>query len=255
MTKPFHDIPHEPNRRDFLRLATGVLGGFGVSQFLGADASLLARKAMIEIDEPHPTDSSPAGSRLGEIDQEDIPDKSKISKSREWNPEYNAHPAEAVSFTFVAPEVGIDMPNLKIERVGFTTTGDLDVPKTDNNIGIFQNHEGNAPQPGSGRGRVIVDGHTYTRYPKKGAFSPDLPGKLQVGQKYNILLADGTSVTYKIAKILINIPKNDYNKYIASEDLWGVTPEVRDGIESMVVTTCSEFGTDRLVFIANRVLQ
>lgn len=240
-------------RREILRLA--ALGIFlaGVDQFLVADASQLAQQATVEVDPigQHDRSLDPDTSR---IDPADFPDKTKISKSKEWTPEYKVHPAEAVSFTFLAPEAGITMRDVKIEPIGLTPAGDLDVPKTDNNIGIFENNEGNAPQPGSGRGRVIVDGHTYTKHPERGAFSPDLPNKIQVGQKYSMLLADGTTVTYKITKVLINVPKNDYYKYIASEDLWGVTPEVRNGIESMVVTTCSELGTNRLIFIAQRVV-
>lgn len=151
--------------------------------------------------------------------------------------------------------LGVDAP---VEQVGVDTEAEPDAnggyplgdPEDIDAIGWYAD----GPQPGSGSGHVLLDGHTYTD--GSAVFSPSFDAEVAVGQEFTVTTSTGGECTYRVTEVFTDVAKVDeYPDLVAREDLY-----VTDGPEQAVVVTCSgEFDEssghhlDVTVVVAERV--
>lgn len=145
-----------------------------------------------------------------------------------------------------------------VEQVGVDTQAEPDAsggyplgdPEDIDDIGWYA--EG--PQPGSGSGSVLLDGHTYLD--GSAVFSSSFDEQAAVGQELTVQTSTGGVCTYRVTEVHTGVDKaTEYADLVAREDLYRT-----DGAEQAVIITCSgEFDEsaghhlDVTVVVAERV--
>lgn len=151
--------------------------------------------------------------------------------------------------------LGVDAP---VEQVGVDTEAEPDAnggyplgdPEDIDAIGWYTD----GPQPGTGSGHVLLDGHTYAD--GSAVFSPSFDAEVAVGQEFTVATSTGGECAYRVTEVFTDVAKVDeYPGLVASEGLYAT-----DGPEQAVVVTCSgEFDEssghhlDVTVVVAERV--
>lgn len=96
------------------------------------------------------------------------------------------------------------------------------------------------PQPGAGRGTVLVNGHTYRN--GSAIFKQDFAKRVQTGQRIDIVQTNGSTCSYRIDRVWREVDaKHDYPGIVAREDLYDFT-----GPERLFLATCGGRWSDQI---------
>jgi hypothetical protein len=88
------------------------------------------------------------------------------------------------------------------------------------------------PEPGSGMGTVLTNGHTYRD--GSAIFQEDFAASVAVGQQIDLLLDNGTTCSYRISTVWRNVDAIlDYPQLVASQRLYD-----QQGAERLFLATC-----------------
>jgi len=88
------------------------------------------------------------------------------------------------------------------------------------------------PRPGSGRGTILTNGHTYRN--GSAIFKEDFARRIAVGQLIRIITSDGSTCSYRVERVWREVnAARDYPRIIVSEHLYNF-----DGPERLFLTTC-----------------
>jgi hypothetical protein len=249
----FRELASRKLARDMGKKAASVIGAaslaFSFSVMVSGDAAPLLREQVVVSAGETPS-------------AESTPDSTEPSTSAETTPlpsltpeatpsfEYNTQPSPVTDFTWIIGDRTVESTG--IEYIGLNANGDLGAPVGAKSFGVYQNANGNWPQPGSGKGRVLADGHTYTNS-DEGLFPAAAPDSADVGQEIAITLEDGQAIKYKITDVYKWVTVADYPGVVTENDLMGLGEETREAPESLFFTTCSNGGDTRLIIVAERV--
>ena len=119
--------------------------------------------------------------------------------------------------------------NAAVEQVGLDGDGNLAAPEGKHTIGWYSP----GPQPGSGRGNVLIDGHTYTD--NSAVFKEDFAAVIRRGMVVSLIMDNGSTCSYQITKVWPNIQKKgEYPQYVAREGFYDF-----EGPEQLFGVTCS----------------
>ena len=119
--------------------------------------------------------------------------------------------------------------NAEVEHVGLDGDGNLAAPESKHTIGWYSP----GPQPGSGRGNVLIDGHTYTD--NSAVFKEDFAAVIRRGMVVSLVMDNGSTCSYQITKVWPNIQKKgEYPQYVAREGFYDF-----EGPEQLLGVTCS----------------
>jgi hypothetical protein len=131
------------------------------------------------------------------------------------------------------PGLGVDAP---IETIGLDRRArpddsghaPLGAPVDQRNAGWYAA----GPKPGSGRGTVLTNGHTYRD--GSAIFQEDFAALVTVGQQIDLVLDNGTTCSYRISTVWRNVDAvQDYPQLVASERLYD-----QQGPERLFLATC-----------------
>jgi hypothetical protein len=88
------------------------------------------------------------------------------------------------------------------------------------------------PRPGSGRGTVLTNGHTYRN--NSAIFKEDFASRIAVGQVITIVNDNGSKCSYRVHRVWREVnAARDYPRIVASEHLYAF-----DGPERLFLATC-----------------
>ncbi|HET8594433.1 MAG TPA: class F sortase [Intrasporangium sp.] len=141
----------------------------------------------------------------------------------------------------VIPALGVNAP---FERIGLDQNAPADA-NGNRPLGnpVDRRHAGwfsSGPQPGSGRGTVLINGHTYRN--GSAIFKEDFATRAQAGQRIDIVQANGSTCSYRIERIWRTVDSaHDYPKIVSREGLYDAT-----GPERLFLATCGGRWSDRI---------
>jgi hypothetical protein len=133
----------------------------------------------------------------------------------------------------VIPALGVDAA---FERIGLDQKAPADAagkrplgnPVDRRDAGWYEA----GPKPGSGRGTVLINGHTYRN--GSAIFKEDFADRAQEGQRIDIVQANGSTCAYRIERIWREVDaKRDYPGIVAREGLYDFA-----GPERLFLATC-----------------
>ena len=133
----------------------------------------------------------------------------------------------------VMPALGVDAP---FERIGLDPTGPRDSsgrpplgnPRDRTNAGWYAA----GPRPGSGRGTVLTNGHTYRD--GSAIFREDFAQRIQVRQLVQVRQDNGSVCSYRITKVWREVDAaRGYPQLVATQHLYDFT-----GPERLLLATC-----------------
>lgn len=88
------------------------------------------------------------------------------------------------------------------------------------------------PQPGSGRGTVLTNGHTYRD--GSAIFQEDFAERIDVGQLIDVEVDNGSTCSYRVQRVWRDVDAaQDYPRIVLAEDLYDF-----EGPERLFLTTC-----------------
>ncbi|MEO6997576.1 MAG: class F sortase [Terracoccus sp.] len=87
------------------------------------------------------------------------------------------------------------------------------------------------PQPGSGTGTVLVNGHTY--HDGSAIFKESFASQIANGQRIDIVQGNGTVCSYQVQRVWRDVAKSDYPTIVSSQGLYNVS-----GPERLFLATC-----------------
>ena len=88
------------------------------------------------------------------------------------------------------------------------------------------------PQPGSGRGTVLTNGHTYRD--GSAIFQEDFAERIDVGQLIDVEVDNGSTCSYRVQRVWRDVDATqDYPRIVLAEDLYDF-----EGPERLFLTTC-----------------
>ena len=88
------------------------------------------------------------------------------------------------------------------------------------------------PQPGSGRGTVLTNGHTYRD--GSAIFQEDFSERIHVGQLIDVEVDNGSTCSYRVQRVWRDVDAaRDYPRIVLAEDLYDF-----EGPERLFLTTC-----------------
>jgi hypothetical protein len=131
------------------------------------------------------------------------------------------------------PELGV---NAAFERIGLDQRAPSDAagnrplgnPVDRRDAGWYER----GPEPGSGRGTVLINGHTYRN--GSAIFKEDFPKQVREGQRIDIIQANGSTCSYRIDRIWREVDaKRDYPRIVTDEGLYDFS-----GPERLFLATC-----------------
>ncbi|MFM6850542.1 MAG: class F sortase [Terrabacter sp.] len=134
----------------------------------------------------------------------------------------------------VMPALGVDAA---FERIGLDTSGPRDSagrpplgnPSDRRNAGWYAD----GPQPGSGRGTVLTNGHTYRN--GSAIFREDFSQRVQVGQLVQLRQDNGSVCSYRITRVWREVnATTGYPQLVATQHLYDF-----GGPERLLLATCS----------------
>lgn len=141
----------------------------------------------------------------------------------------------------VIPALGV---NAAFERIGVDRNAPADAagnrplgnPVDRRNAGWYEP----GPQPGSGQGTVLINGHTYRN--GSAIFKESFAARVQTGQRIDIVQANGSTCSYRIERIWRTVDsKRDYPAIVAREGLYDSS-----GPERLFLATCGGRWSDRI---------
>ncbi|MEO7130855.1 MAG: class F sortase [Dermatophilaceae bacterium] len=133
----------------------------------------------------------------------------------------------------IIPSLGVDAP---FERIGLDQQAPADAegrrplgnPTDRTKAGWYAD----GPEPGSGRGTVLTNGHTYRN--NSAIFNEDFASTIAVGQLIHIETTDGSTCSYVVSRVWPEVNSaTDYPRIVASEHLYDTA-----GPERLFLTTC-----------------
>lgn len=141
----------------------------------------------------------------------------------------------------VIPALGV---NAAFERIGLDQNVPADAAgKRPLGNPVDRRHAGwfaAGPQPGSGRGTVLINGHTYRN--GSAIFKEDFATRVQAGQRIDIVQANGSTCSYRIERIWRTVDsKHDYPAIVSREGLYDAA-----GPERLFLATCGGRWSDRI---------
>lgn len=134
----------------------------------------------------------------------------------------------------VMPALGVDAT---FERIGLDQSAPRDAagrpplgnPSNRKNAGWYAD----GPRPGSGRGTVLTNGHTYRN--GSAIFHEDFSERVQVGQLVQLRQDNGSVCSYRIAKVWREVESaRGYPRLVATQHLYDF-----GGPERLLLATCS----------------
>lgn len=134
----------------------------------------------------------------------------------------------------VIPSLGVDAP---FQTIGLDTSAPADsqgrqrlgTPSDRTKAGWYAA----GPRPGSGRGTVLTNGHTY--HDGSAIFTESFSSRVAVGQRIDIRQRAGGVCSYRIDRVWAEVNSaTDYPLIVASQHLYDF-----DGPERLFLTTCS----------------
>lgn len=134
----------------------------------------------------------------------------------------------------VIPSLGVDAP---FERIGLDTAAPADAqgrqplgnPSDRTQAGWYAA----GPRPGSGRGTVLTNGHTYRD--GSAIFKDSFSSQVAVGQRIDIRQRGGSVCSYQINRVWREVDAaTDYPRIVSSQHLYDFT-----GPERLFLTTCN----------------
>lgn len=141
----------------------------------------------------------------------------------------------------VIPALGV---NAAFERIGVDRNAPADAagnrplgnPVDRRNAGWYEQ----GPQPGSGQGTVLINGHTYRN--GSAIFKESFAARVQTGQRIDIQQANGSTCSYRIERVWRTVDsKRDYPAIVAREGLYDSS-----GPERLFLATCGGRWSDRI---------
>jgi hypothetical protein len=141
----------------------------------------------------------------------------------------------------VIPALGV---NAAFERIGLDQNAPADAagkrplgnPVDRRDAGWYQH----GPQPGSGRGTVLVNGHTYRN--GSAIFKEDFANRVREGQRIDIVQSNGSTCSYRVDRIWGEVDsKSEYPQIVAREGLYDF-----DGPERLFLATCGGRWSDQI---------
>jgi len=133
----------------------------------------------------------------------------------------------------VIPALGVDA---WFEQIGVDTSAKPDAsgqyplgnPKDRTKAGWYYP----GPRPGSGKGTVLTNGHTYRN--NSAIFKEDFSKRIARGQLIHIVQGNGSICSYAVDRIWPEVnAKRDYPRIVTTEHLYDF-----DGPERLFLTTC-----------------
>jgi hypothetical protein len=222
--------------RHLSRRLLGVLALFGAVWFLvfqPLGQAPAAPSAVTAPTTPEPaglTGSTPPSPSLGSV-----PAKPKKTTARQ------SACRAGVPARLVIPNLGV---NAAFERIGLDQSAPADAsgnrplgnPVDRRDAGWYEH----GPQPGSGRGTVLINGHTYRN--GSAIFKEDFPEQVREGQRIDIIQANGSTCSYRIDRIWREVDsKHDYPRIVTGEGLYDFT-----GPERLFLATCGGRWSDQI---------
>lgn len=96
------------------------------------------------------------------------------------------------------------------------------------------------PQPGSGRGTVLINGHTFRN--GSAIFKEDFAARVKDGQRIDIVQANGSTCSYRIDRVWRTVDsKRDYPTIVSREGLYDFS-----GPERLFLATCGGRWSDQI---------
>ena len=155
----------------------------------------------------------------------------------------------------VYPALGVDAAVERIGLEGDGSTGGQGARRLGNPTDIRRvGWYADGPQPGSGTGTVLLDGHTYRD--GSAVFGEDFPTRVCAGQVVQTVQHDGSVCSYRVDRVWPAVDaRADYPTIVASQGLYD-----RSGPERLFLATCGgrwdaarEDYDDITVLVATRV--
>ncbi len=140
---------------------------------------------------------------------------------------------EGVPDRLKIPSLGVDAP---FEPIGLDRSAPVDSqgrhplgnPRDRTKAGWYAD----GPRPGSGRGTVLTNGHTYRN--NSAIFKEDFASRIAVGQVITIVNDNGSACAYRVQRVWREVNSaRDYPRIVASEHLYNF-----DGPERLFLATC-----------------
>ena len=134
----------------------------------------------------------------------------------------------------VMPALGVDAP---FERIGLDQSAPRDSagrpplgnPSNRKNPGWYAD----GPRPGSGRGTVLTNGHTYRN--GSAIFREDFSQRVQTGQLVQLRQDNGSVCSYRISRVWREVDATTgYPQLVAAQHLYDF-----EGPERLLLATCS----------------
>lgn len=134
----------------------------------------------------------------------------------------------------VIPALGVDAP---FERIGVDETAPTDasgkhplgVPVDRKNAGWYAD----GPEPGSGTGTVLVNGHTYRN--GSAIFREDFSTTVEDGQLIHLIQDNGSTCSYRVDRVWRDVNSEfGYPRLVTSQHLYDFS-----GPERLLLVTCS----------------
>ncbi|MDN5768132.1 MAG: class F sortase [Humibacillus sp.] len=87
------------------------------------------------------------------------------------------------------------------------------------------------PQPGSGTGTVLVNGHTY--HDGSAIFKDSFASQIADGQRIDVVQVNGSTCSYQVQRVWRDVAKSDYPTIVSGQDLYNFS-----GPERLFLATC-----------------
>lgn len=165
-------------------------------------------------------------------DDEDLRPKYRPTPSADTPPPRTCQPGTPKQFiwadmgiktTFEQVGVNTELPP---DKDGHYPLGD---PEDKRKMGWYKY----GPKPGSGKGNVIIDGHTYRN--GTAVFKEDFSSVLKKGSKFTIITAEGSACTYQVTRVFPAINKlKEYSRAVDKYNFYAT-----EGPEQVFGVTCS----------------
>lgn len=87
------------------------------------------------------------------------------------------------------------------------------------------------PQPGSGTGTVLVNGHTY--HDGSAIFKDSFASQIADGQRIDVVQVNGSTCSYQVQRVWRDVAKSDYPSIVSGQNLYNFS-----GPERLFLATC-----------------
>lgn len=132
----------------------------------------------------------------------------------------------------VIPALGV---NAAFQNIGVDTTAPADAqgrralgnPSDRTQAGWYSA----GPQPGSGTGTVLVNGHTY--HDGSAIFKESFASQIADGQRIDIEQVNGSTCSYQVQRVWRDVAKSDYPTIVSGQNLYNFS-----GPERLFLATC-----------------